>query len=184
MTIGSFFRNIIASGDVVGRDKITNNNGFPPHPRQLDLLSEAFKTEVKNNSKCNSIINELQHYKTKTHEVRGLEEKLADAGFSCILEEGEELKELVAKIIVEYQNYRSAQKIITYLLSDIESIFNARVKPKLASAASEAEVKEILREQIQNEIQDKLGENVLEIFNRQINGMVFFLTGNCHLEWK
>jgi hypothetical protein len=182
MTIGSFFRNIIAGGDVVGRDKITNNN--LPHPRQLDLLSEEFKKEVESNSESLEIIDELQHYRTKNYEVRGLEEKLADAGFGCILDEAEELKELISKLIIKYQNYKSAQKIITYLLSDVESIFNSKVKPKLSSIESESEVKEVLRDYIQKEIQDKLGENVLEIFNRHINGMVFFLTGNCHLEWR
>ncbi|MEV9940775.1 ABC-three component system protein [Escherichia coli] len=30
----------------------------------------------------------------------------------------------------------------------------------------------------------KLGINALEIYNRQLRGMVFFLTGNCHLEWE
>jgi hypothetical protein len=182
MTLSSYFRRIIAGGDVVGRDKVTHNH-FPA-PRQLDLLSEAYKKEVETGSEISYIIEELQHYRTNNAEIRDLTEKLSDAGFSCLIEEAEVLKELIAKLIIKYQNYKSAQKIIVYLLSEIESIFNSRVKPKLISVSSESEVKCILRDHIQGEVQDKLGENVLEIFNRQIDGMVYFLTGNCHVEWS
>jgi len=178
----SSFKNIFAKGDVVGRDKITNNN--LPHPRQLDLLSEKYKVELQNNQTTSDIISELQHYKTKDPNVRDLEQKLSSAGFDFILEEAEELKEIIAKLIIKNQHYRSAQKIITLLLADVESIFNSQIKPKLATDLSEAEMRELFRIYFELEIQDKLGENVLDIFNRQINGMVFFLTGNCHLEWE
>lgn len=181
MSILSRFRNIVAGGDVVGGNKITNNN--LPSPRQLDLLSEAFKKEVANNITTTVIMDELHHYRNKKSEVRDLSQKLSESGFDYLLNEAEELKEVVAKLIIKNQHYNSAQKIITFLLADIESIFNAKIKPKLNSVNSEVQLKNILREHIEQEIQDKLGENVLEIFNRQINGMVFFLTGNCHLEW-
>lgn len=178
----SKFRNIFAGGDVVGRDKITNNN--LPHPRQLDLLSANYKIELEKNQTTSDIIDELQHYKTRDPNVRDLQEKLNAAGFDYLIDEAEELKELMAKLIIKNQHYRSAQKIITLLLADVESIFNAQIKPKLSPDVSESDIKDLFRILLEQEIQDKLGENVLEIFNRQINGMVFFLTGNCHLEWE
>lgn len=181
MSAFSWFRGITAAGDVVGRDKITNNN--LAHPRQLDLLSESFRVEVERNSTTTEIIDELHHYSNVRTDIRDLSQKLNAAGFGYLLSEAEELKQLVAKLIIKYQHYRSAQKIITYLLAEVESIFNAEIKGKLPSVSSEAELKLILRECLIKEIQDKLGDNVLDIFNRQVNGMVFFLTGNCHLEW-
>ena len=175
-------RNVIAGNDIVGRDKITNN--ILPLPRQLDLLSESYKKEVEENKTTTSIIDELNHYKNKRTEIRDLTEKLTEAGFTDLIDEGEELKELVAKLIIKNQNYKSAQKIITYLLSEVESIFNSKIKHKLTDTDEINQVKLLIREHIEKEVGDKLGENVLEIFNRQISGMVFFLTGNCHLEWK
>ena len=156
---------------------------FRSHPRQLDLLSESFRVEVERNSTTTEIIDELHHYSNVRTDIRDLSQKLNAAGFGYLLSEAEELKQLVAKLIIKYQHYRSAQKIITYLLAEVESIFNAEIKGKLPSVSSEAELKLILRECLIKEIQDKLGDNVLDIFNRQVNGMVFFLTGNCHLEW-
>ena len=94
------------------------------------------------------------------------------------------MKELVAKIIIKYQHYQSAQKIITYLLADVESIFNSSIKPKLRDKLSQEQLSLLLRDSLEKEITEKLGSNVLNIYNRQIVGMVYFLTGNCHLEWK
>lgn len=175
------FKNITAGRDFVGRDKIIN---VLPKDGQLDILSNAYKLEKNESKTVNTVIEELHHYNNVKSEVRSLETKLKESGFDYLLEEAEELKELVAKLIIKHQHYKSAQKIITFLLADIESSFNANIKPKLSSVTSEAEVKKILRHYLEAEIHDKLGENVLELYNRQLNGMLFFLTGNCHIEWK
>ena len=29
-----------------------------------------------------------------------------------------------------------------------------------------------------------LGENVLKLLKEDINGMIYFLTGNCHIKWE
>lgn len=181
-SLKTIFKNIKAWGDVVGRDKITNN--ILPRPSQIDILSESLRNEIENNDTTPTIIDELTHYKNKKSEIRDLTIKLTEAGYGYLIEEAEELKELIAKLIVKNQNYKSAQKIVTLLLGESQSIFNAKIKPKLDPDLSEHRVKEIIRDYLEQEIKDQLGENVLEIYNRQINGMVFFLTGNCHLEWK
>ena len=74
--------------------------------------------------------------------------------------------------------------MITYLLAEVESIFNSKIKEQLITVKDESALKLLFRTQLEQEIQCHLGENVLEIYNRQINGMVYFLTGNCHLEWE
>ncbi|WP_380711227.1 ABC-three component system protein [Shewanella submarina] len=154
-----------------------------PKPTQLDHLSKAYKNEVTGKQLTFEFIDELLHYKTKKKERRDLAKKLFDAGLSEHLEDAEELKELITKLIMKYQHYNSAQKIITLLLAEVESIFNVEIKPKLHPQITMVEVKALIRTCIEIEISEKLGENVLEIYNRQINGMVFYLTGNCHLEW-
>jgi hypothetical protein len=176
-----WLRNIAAGGDVVGRDKITNI--LPTHT-QMDLLSQKYVEEKSNQQITYVIIDELTHYSNEKYDIRDLTEKLEDAGFSYLIEVGEELKEEVSKLIIRNQHYRSAQKIITYLLAEVESIFNAEIKSKLLGVREETALKLLFRTHLEKEIQTHLGDNVLEIFNRQINGMVYFLTGNCHLEWK
>ncbi|ERS04604.1 hypothetical protein Q673_18260 [Marinobacter sp. EN3] len=177
----SWLRNITAGGDVIGRDKITN---ILPAPTQMDLLSQKYVEEKSNQQVTYVIIDELTHYSNEKYDIRDLTEKLEDAGFGYLIDVGEELKEEVSKLIIRNQHYKSAQKIITYLLAEVESIFNANIKSKLLDVREEASLKLLFRTHLEKEIQAHLGDNVLEIFNRQINGMVYFLTGNCHLEWK
>jgi len=177
----NWFRNIIAGGDVVGRDKITN---ILPTPTQMDLLSQKYVEEKANHQITYEIIDELTHYSNEKHDIRDLAQKLQDAGFCYLIEVGEELKEEVSKLIIRHQHYKSAQKIITYLLAEVESIFNAHIKSKLFDVKEESALKLLFRAHLEKEIQTHLGDNVLEIFNRQINGMVYFLTGNCHLQWE
>jgi hypothetical protein len=177
----NWLRNITAGGDVVGRDKITN---ILPAPTQMDLLSQKYVEEKSNQQVTYVIIDELTHYSNENYDIRDLTEKLEDAGFGYLVDVGEELKEEVSKLIIRNQHYKSAQKIITYLLAEVESIFNANIKKNLLDVKEEAALKLLFRAHLEKEIQAHLGDNVLEIFNRQINGMVYFLTGNCHLEWK
>ena len=177
----SWLRNITAGGNVIGRDNITN---ILPAPTQMDLLSQRYVEEKSNQQVTYVIIDELTHYSNEKYDIRDLTEKLEDAGFGYLIDVGEELKEEVSKLIIRNQHYKSAQKIITYLLAEVESIFNANIKCKLLDVREEASLKLLFRTHLEKEIQAHLGDNVLEIFNRQINGMVYFLTGNCHLEWK
>lgn len=177
----SWFKSIDAGGDVIGRDKITT---ILPAPTQMDILSKKYVEEKSNRQLTYVIIDELNHYSNEKYDIRDLTEKLEDAGFDYLIEVGEELKEEVSKLIIRNQHYKSAQKIITYLLAEVESIFNANIKSKLLDINEETTLKLLLRTHLEKEVQAHLGDNVLEIFNRQINGMVYFLTGNCHLEWK
>lgn len=177
----SFLRNISAGRDVIGRDKITN---ILPALTQMDLLSQKYVEEKTNQDVTFVIIDELTHYSNEKYDIRDLTVKLEDAGFGYLIDVGEELKEEVSKLIIRNQHYKSAQKIITYLLAEVESIFNANIKNKLLNVKEESALKLLFRTHLEKEIQGHLGDNVLEIYNRQINGMVYFLTGNCHLEWK
>lgn len=174
--------NITAGGDVTGRDKITNN--ILPKPTSMDILNSKYEEEIINNIESNHLMDELQHYSCSLHTDRTLSSKLTSAGFEYILDEAEELKELISKIIIKHQNFKSAQKIITLLLSNIESTFNTSIKPRLENIEDEIRLKQILKKHLEDVIQEELGTNVLEIYNRQIKGMVFFLTGNCHIEWE
>jgi len=170
-----------AGSDVIGRDKIIN---YTPRLSQLDCLSNLFKTELSNKETTSKIIDELNHYSNAKSDIRTLKVKLNEAGFSYMVDEAEELKENISKFIVKNQHYKSAQKIITFILSDIESTFKSKIKPHLYQCQNEDHLQLLINDMLFSVIQDKLGENVLEIYNRQISGMVYFLTGNCHLEWK
>ncbi|MEG7516202.1 ABC-three component system protein [Morganella morganii] len=180
MEILNKLKKVFICGDYVGRDKYVYNT----NPTQLMLLQEEYQEEFKNKQTCTVIIDELNHYNTRKSKIRDLEDKLRVAGYSSLLDDARELKELVSKLIVQYQYYRSAQKIIVFLLSDIHSIFQYKIKPCVVKKEHETKILELIYLYIECALSEKLGINALEIYNRHLRGMVFFLTGNCHLEWE
>ena len=180
----SWFKNINAGGDVTGRDKLTTINNILPPPTQIDRLNELYNEERNSHSQVKEVIDELEHYSSSRHSDRDLSIKLESAGFEYLIDEAEEFKELISKVILKQQNYKSAQKIIAFLLADIQSIFNTTMKPKIQNINDETRIREIIKEYLEDEISNKLGDNVLELYNRQIKGMMYFLTGNCHIEWE
>lgn len=175
-------RNANFFGPYAGRDIITQN--VLPKPTQMDLLIDVYKGEVKNGVGVQSLIDELMHYNSKKYEIRNLETKLAEVNLEGLIKEAEELKQLISMLILKNQNYVSAQKIITLLLDEVASIFNGKIKPHITCDITKSAAEKLIALHLETEIRKSLGENVLEIYNRQIKGMLYFLTGNCHLEWK
>jgi uncharacterized membrane protein YheB (UPF0754 family) len=169
-------------GNYVGRDHVEHK--ILPPPTQMSLLEEKYKEELKSGNITSSIIDELTHYNSQRHEVRDLATKLSEANLSELIEDAEELKQLISMLIMKHQNYKSAQQIITIVLDDVASIFNAKIRPHINNDTTRKIVDQLLAEHLERAVQETLGDNVLEIYRRQIRGMVFFLTGNCHLEWS
>ncbi|MFX4277325.1 ABC-three component system protein [Aliarcobacter butzleri] len=179
-SINNHLDNVEIDGDFIGRDKKI----ILPTPTQIDKHNENYKNEFKNNETSDEIIDKLNHYKSNIHNLRNLQIKLTNAGFEYLIDEALELKQEVSKLIIKHQNYKSAQQIILWVLSKVESIFKAKIKPKLKNIKDEHEIRVIFLEELENELEDKLGENVLHIYNQEIQGMAYFLTGNCHIEWE
>lgn len=175
-------RNANFFGPYAGRDIINQN--ILPKPTQMDLLIDVYKDEVKNGAEVDSLIDELMHYNSKKYEIRNLETKLLEVNLEELIKEAEELKQLISMLILKNQNYKSAQKIITLLLDEVASIFNSKIKPCITCEITKSTAEQLISQHLETEVRKHLGENVLEIYNRQIKGMLYFLTGNCHLEWK
>jgi hypothetical protein len=53
----------------------------------------------------------------------------------------------------------------------------------IALNADLTEIKRAVQHEIIDPIEAMLGENVLDLYADEINGMLYFLTGNCHIRW-
>jgi hypothetical protein len=150
----------------------------------MDLLVDVYKEEVKNGAEVDSLIDELLHYNSRKYEIRNLETKLAEVNLDELVAEAEELKQLISMLIMKNQNFKSAQKMIALLLDEVASVFNGKIKQHITCGVTKLVAEQLIAQHLEAEIRKNLGENVLYIYNRQIKGMLYFLTGNCHLEWK
>jgi hypothetical protein len=172
-----------AGNDIVGRDKIVNQ--YSKKRSQITCLNERYLAERENDTEVYEIIKVLLHYSEReTEDFRGLEGKLKDASREeDYIEYAKQQKELFAKRLIKRDLSPSAQKIFAYILGKVKTRFVHDVIPKIKSGCSEAEVEKSILVNVIEPIYEELEENVLDVSMDEMIGMLFFLTGNCHISW-
>lgn len=179
----------VVGGDQAGRDihkKTVLNYGYDPsESSQIAKLIEKFRVERAGDKEFHQTVEKLEHYSTQAAEVQflTLEEKLERGGCAGQLRFAKETKELFAKKLIQFQYFESAQKIHAFLLAEVYSRFHRFVSPLIAEGVSITVINHVVQADILGPIQALLGDNDLEIYADEINGMLYFLTGNCHIFW-
>ena len=181
--------NINAYGDVVARDKIEQNinvtNVLTPATDYMIELIKKFKAESSSDEKINKIVENLNHYSTNLDEetIYDLEYKLNAGNRGYEYGRAVLLKERITKKIKLNENSEAAQEIYAYLLSQICSDFHLHIYPLLKTHTI-SQINLLIDEKVIKPAVFILGENVLKLLKEDINGMIYFLTGNCHIKWE
>lgn len=179
---------IAAGGNVSGRDMHTVINVLPLNgSTYVANLERRFLAEQENDIRVQGIIPKLQHYLELTKEetvLIGLEKKLRNGGFDKIVNFAMDTKEQFSKHLMLYALSPSAQMIHAHMLAKVYTCFSMYVLPSIQEGKDQNEIISLLRVKIFEEIENCLGNNVLNILDDEIAGMIFFLTGNCHLQWS
>ncbi len=136
------------------------------------------------------IIDDLLYYTTKLDGTKGMEEKLRDGGFSDrFIREAMRKKLLYAKKAEQFSNYPSAQEINLLIFADIVNAFQVYIEPMINCEAPIDVVMVQIHERVVVPIMEKINENGvddtdLHYTSDHIYGMIYYLTGMCHLNWK
>lgn len=173
------------SGPNIGRDQYNINTARPRH-RKLSALFAKLELEYENDNQFTETLEELDRLTSpKVDKVIGLEEKLKLGNRSDLYEYALEVKELYAKRLVRYQLYRSAQKVNIYLLALTITYFKHHIAPLIQSGSSDAFVDRAIANEIINPLMSMLEDDMIIDFNSEhITGMLYYLTGNCHINWS
>lgn len=150
---------------------------------------EKLQEEVQNDERYESFIEDFHNYNTILDGI-GLEQKLIDAGFN-----GTEIlralrfKERYSKRVVKGEMFQSQQEIDVEIFSLVDNNFYTYVFPQIELNSPKSEILILLRENVIQPILDILNregesDNFLNYNANDIYGMVYFLTGKCHLNWK
>ena len=174
-----------AGRDLIGRDKIVKTNIYSSKPTHISYLNEMYLHELKEETEVGEYIKELMHLiDRKDGDSRGLEEKLRSASRdNSYINNAKELKELFAKRLIKRDLSPSAQKIFAYLLGKIKLSFQHNIIPSMKSGLNQPQIEEMIFVKVLEPIYDQLEENVLGLTWEELSGMLYFLTGNCHLRW-
>jgi hypothetical protein len=150
---------------------------------------EKLNTEVASDERYEGTMESLKYYLTKRDGI-DMPTKLRDGGFkNTEIIEAARRKEKFAKKLEINRFFESAQWIDSQLFAIIKMKFEAHVDPLICSGSSK---ENILKVVVQNVIEPVLevinieGENdeVLNYNAEDIFGMIYYLTGQCHLNWK
>lgn len=185
----SFVRN---DSTVDVQANVKENNGTINIGNSRSRLSATFERleqEILNNTR-KEVIDELLMYTTKLDGTKGLEEKLQDGGFQkTFIQKAIIQKEMYAKRATKYECYPAAQEIILSLFARIKNEFDIRIYPMIIKGADVPSIMQEVHKQIVSPILQMIETNGANdqslYFNMDhIYGMIYYLTGMCHLNWK
>ena len=158
---------------------------------KISRLGQRFKRlkeEVEKDIRYNGFIDDFKRYNTEL-DGKSMPDKLADGGFSKLeIQRATIKKHQYSKKLEKNKLYETAQLIDMELLAIINLNFETYVEPLIEKKAEKSLIKTCVREKIIDPIfqlinQDGQEDTFLNYNVDDIYGMVFFLTGKCHLNW-
>jgi hypothetical protein len=172
----------LVEGHLAGRD--VNIMQGVSRPTHMGRLIQEFHEQRRNDQVLERTIESLDVFLRRTEgDPKGLEQKLSDAARTDELRSAETLKELFHKKLTLHQLTPAAQEIFAIALAKVQLRFQAEVSPLLHRRESKAEVDRAVLKQVVEPTYEELEHNPMDLGPHEIKGMVYYLTGNCHLTW-
>jgi len=171
--------------DFVGRDKnvfLSTNE----HSIYLQELYDKIQKEKEDNQELQEFCEELDYLNSVMDgDVIGLEQKLINGGREKLISYAKEVKERFHKKLIKTSQYSLvAQDINVYLLTKVRRGFMMEIYSSICNNESEQKINYLITERIINPVKADLGINLFKYNEDDIMGMIFFLTGNCHIKWN
>ncbi|OAV70960.1 hypothetical protein Barb4_00989 [Bacteroidales bacterium Barb4] len=172
-------------GNVIGRDdNSTNINIIYERSMYLQTLYEKFQKEKLDNKEDFQSFEDFDYIKSNK-DVIGLEQKLKDGHRDVLIEYAKEVKERFHKKLLKTSQYSlAAQEINVYILFKIRACFMGEIYELICNDTSIQQINLLITERIIKPIMTELGLNIFQYTDDDIRGMIYFLTGNCHIKWS
>ena len=127
---------------------------------------------------------DFEYYTTMAdHDRRDLAQKLADSGRTYAIEGAKRKKERFNMALQRHIAQPSAVIRYTRLLADVESRFNRHVARVVAADGGDAEVDQVVQDQVIDPCTELHSASNNEITAGLVDGALYYLAGNCHLAW-
>lgn len=169
-------------GDVVVGDK----NVGAPTLTSLEKAIQSIKESVQDDVDLVEIIEELEEYVTDKpdREVIGVKAKLENGGRQELVEKAIYYKSKFARKLAKNQMSLVEQKVYAHALASIIVAFDLKVRPVIADGESNSMVDAAIHDSIIEPTYGALVGFDAQIKSDLVAGMVYFLTGKCHLNWE
>lgn len=159
------------------------------HNNRLVTWLRKLKEQVDNNIQIQEKMDNIRRYHTRLPHTLGLKRKLQDGGFTkTVIDKACRLKQGYAKKATKYQYYEMANRIDDYLFAIVSNHFDVYVLPLIEAEKPLSEINQAVYEKVIIPVVDELNVNGAEdtclcYTTDGIFGMLYYLTGNCHINW-
>lgn len=168
------------------------NNYFGKFSSRMSSYFDSLEQEILgkvDDKVLEDVIDNLRYYKTKLDGTKGFEGKLTDWNFKpAQINDALHFKELYAKKATKYECYPAAQQINLDLFARIKHEFDTSITPLIEDKAPLRTIMREVHDKIVKPIMDFINDNgehdkYLQYTEDHIYGMIYYLTGMCHLNW-
>ena len=177
------------AGDVIGKNKYVYNFNFQNIGSMKNQIEQIYDDLLSNcEGECSGFLEEMKEFNTRYNddkEVLGLEEKLKKGDRSDQYKFAMRTKEKFMKLILKSEYSESKQELLIILLDFVLCEFESKIYPEVCSNQSHERIfiENLITNYIVLPIEKILGDNILKIRRQDIYGMIYYLTGNCHIKW-
>lgn len=188
------------TGNSYSEAKIDNVDNYNPNAREVNnyyTQSESrlggwfrrLNDEINNDVRLQKKLDDIKRYRTKLRHTLDLETKLKDGGFPQLaIDKARRLKQDYVKKSTRFQYYESAQLIDSYLFAKLCHSFDTYILPYIESLPL-CDIRQMVYEKVVLPIIDEINANgscdrQLCYNEDDIYGMLYYLTGKCHINWK
>lgn len=171
---------------LAGND-IHQNVNVLPGKSKLGLLYEKLSSEKETDKSLSGFISKLEVFTrvVDDEEVQGLENKLSVAGRQSEIAMASAQKEHVFKNLMANKHSPTYQEIYAMLMGRIYGQFKSAVSPMIESGSDKGSVNSAVNEHVVEPLKEEIDNcgAIADVDEFDIWGMIYFLTGNCHIKW-
>ena len=114
--------------------------------------------------------------------IKGLKGKLEASDRGSAYLKALRKKEAFAKLLEDWRSFPSAQEIIAYFLSRIDSCFEAHIEPLLGIASND-EIDRAIDRHLVQPVLEEMGTGPFMLNSTHVNGMIYWLAEQCYVRW-
>lgn len=158
------------------------------HEADISSLEKVIQQLVATSSEhpeLIDIIEELSEYITDHpyREIIGLQKKLENGNRNDLIGNATHFKNKFARKVAKSQMSLTEQTVYIQILSHIHTAFNQFVRPKILEGIDKSEIDQTIFDTIVEPAHKAIIDFDNTITKELILGMLYFLTGKCHLVW-
>ncbi|MDB5765152.1 MAG: hypothetical protein JWQ21_4147 [Herminiimonas sp.] len=162
----------------------TGDNNFAALTN-LETAIEHVKTACRDATILVDILEDLADYITAhpEREIVGLEKKLERGARHDLFNRARFLKNKFARRVAKNQMSLTEQHVYIQILSAINTTWYQLIHPMIVSGAANHEIDQLILDELIKPVHQAIVRFDHTITTELVSGMLYFLTGKCHLIW-